>query len=77
MILMNPEASKGQVTIELTIGIIAVFIFLLGLCNAWVWFNSCLVERQEAYQDSRMDTTKAETYTYQDYYIPPALEILK
>ena len=76
MILMKKQISKGQVTMELTIGIIAVIIFLLGMSNAWVWFNKCLVERQEAYQDSRLDPTKGETYAYQDYYTPAALETL-
>ena len=71
----------GQVTLELTIGLIATIIFLLGLTNAWVWFNQSLIERQERYEETRLSVTPhgnyfSQGYQFEDYYTPQPLRIL-
>ena len=62
------KISKAQVSIEITISLIALFIFLVGITKVWVWSIKCLVERQQAYEQSRMDMSI-------DYYTPAALRI--
>jgi hypothetical protein len=44
---------RGQVAIESTIAIIAIFIFLLGATQIFIWMNRNIVLRQKAYQRSR------------------------
>jgi len=52
---------KGQVAIEMAASLIAVFIFLLGTLQIFVWFNSVLVGRQQYYQATRQ---KAADYDF-------------
>jgi hypothetical protein len=60
----NLFGGKGQVAIETTAAIIAVFIFLLGVLQIFVWFNSMLVERQKYYQDSRSQAARGSPGIY-------------
>jgi hypothetical protein len=46
---------KGQVAIESTVAIIAVFIFLLGATQIFIWMNRNIIFRQKAYQSSRLN----------------------
>lgn len=46
--------ARGQSTIEMAAAIIAVFIFLLGTLQIFVWFNNMIVSRQQYYSSSRL-----------------------
>ena len=46
--------NKGQVAIETTIAIVAIFIFLLGVTQVFLWVNRNMIARQRAYQQTRM-----------------------
>lgn len=65
---------KGQVAIEMAAAIIAVFIFLLGTLQIFVWFNSMLVKRQEYYEASRIQAGTASSVGGYDFS-PPSLNI--
>lgn len=45
---------KGQSMIEMTIALVALFIFLFGVARVFVWVNRSMVKRQQAYQATRV-----------------------
>jgi hypothetical protein len=67
----------GQVAIETSLAIVAIFIFLLGVTQIFLWMNRSMVERQRAYQTSRTQLGSAarrhgkigsiDFYQVQDY----------
>jgi len=48
------EKRRAQVTLELAISFIGVFLLLLGAIKVFVWVNQRLVQRQVDYEDSRL-----------------------
>lgn len=63
---------RGQVGIETTVAMIAVFIFLLGATQVFLWTNRNIIERQREYQNSRTQLTEAGTT---DFYHPQRLYV--
>lgn len=49
----RPIKTKGQVAIENTIGIVALFLFFMGITQIFLWMNHSIIERQKAFQRSR------------------------
>ncbi|MFH1245412.1 MAG: hypothetical protein V1662_02915 [Candidatus Omnitrophota bacterium] len=58
--------------IETTVAMIAVFIFLLGATQIFLWMNRNIIERQRAYQNSRTQLTDVGTT---DFYHPSRLYV--
>jgi hypothetical protein len=76
--------SKAQVTVELTLALLACVIFLIGVVKVFVWFNQCIVERQEAFQKSRTQALRFSAGSgydkYEannDFYHPKKLDLLR
>lgn len=78
--------SKAQVSIEFSIAFVCTILFLILTCNLFVWFNHCLVRRQVAYEESRVQAAdgrdtgwwfwkKPGTPGKDDFYTPPRLNI--
>jgi len=64
----------GQAAIEMTAAIIAIFVFLLGTLQIFIWFNSALVQRQRYYQSSRRQA--GTVFSAGGYsFSPPTLNI--
>lgn len=71
--ILSLRASKrGQVGIETSVAMIAVFIFLLGATQVFLWMNRNIIERQREYQNSRTRLTEADTI---DFYRPQRLYV--
>ncbi len=62
--------TKAQVTLELTLGIIAVFMLIFACMRLLFWFTHSMVDRQKAFQGSRGGTST-------DFYTPEKLIIVK
>lgn len=56
----------GQVAIEATVAVIAIFIFLLGVTQIFVWFNRNTIRRQKAYQETRLLLGANEAVNFYD-----------
>ena len=61
---------QGQSTLESTIALIAAVVLLLGITQVFVWVNKMMVERQRAYQSTRMSA-----YPQVEFYKPKNLDI--
>lgn len=60
---------KGQVTIEMTLALIAVFLLLMGSFKIFIWVNRCLVERGEAYETTRLAPfVEEEWFDWDEYH---------
>ncbi|MCM8800167.1 MAG: hypothetical protein NC900_05530 [Candidatus Omnitrophica bacterium] len=66
---------RGQVTLELTVALIVTILFLIGITKIFVWLNQTMVERQQAYQDTRPKTTAGVTKDKINFYTPKKLDI--
>ena len=44
---------RAQATIEFTLGVVVLFMFLLAAMKLFVWFNRSMVERQENFEYTR------------------------
>lgn len=78
---------RAQSTIEFTIGFIITILFLILTCNLFVWFNNCLVSRQRAYENTRVEAADGRVPSWwefwreqpnpgkDDFYTPPTLSI--
>ncbi len=75
MIKNKLSGLKGQVAIEMATAIIAVFIFLLGTLQIFVWFNATLIERQEYYQSTRKQAAEDRLSSGEYDWTPPQLDI--
>ena len=58
--------------IEATIAIMAIFIFLLGAAQIFIWMNQGIIERQAAYQNTRTSLGSAESI---EFYQPKRLYV--
>ena len=66
------KGKSGQVAIEATIAILAIFIFLLGASQVFIWMNQSIINRQAAYQKTRTSLGSAESI---EFYQPKRLYI--
>lgn len=80
---------KAQSSIEFTISFIITILFLIFTCNLFVWFNHCLVGRQKAYENTRVEAGDGRDQTIlfglitikqgnpgkEDFYTPPKLSV--
>lgn len=57
---------KGQVAIESTMAIVAIFILLLGATQIFLWMNRSTLKRQRAYQASRTSLGAAGSINFYD-----------
>lgn len=67
--------NKAQASIEFSIGLVMAILFLIITCNLFVWLNHCLVRRQVAYEDSRVEAAGNKNPGKADFYTPPQLNI--
>lgn len=68
-------SKRAQSSIEFTMGFIITVLFIVLTCNLFVWFNHCLVQRQRAYEDSRVRAGSSVNPGGPNSYIPPRLNI--
>lgn len=70
---------RAQASIELAMSLIVCLILILGVSRLFVWMNGSLVNRQEAFQQTRvMDGGDPPEKRYNaDFYTPDKLDILK
>lgn len=66
---------KAQATLEMTIVIIIIVLFLGGIINIWAWANTQIVKRQLRYNASRVAAgSSSDAYVLQwPVYTPDAL----
>ena len=58
--------NKGQGTIETAVIFIVLILLFGGIFNIWVWGNKQIVQRQIAYNQSRVEAgTSSDTYQLQ------------
>lgn len=73
--------SKAQVSIELTIALIACAVLLIGTTRCFVWMNKCIVDRQVAFQNTRRDPVRRIDLNYyqpnDNFYIQEKLDLVK
>lgn len=60
----HPMNKSAQVAIETTVAIVAIFIFLLGATQVFLWMNRNIIARQRAYQASRMQLGKTGSVNF-------------
>ena len=48
------HGGKGQATLEMTISLIFVMLFLVGAIKIFLWLNASIVNRQVDYESSRV-----------------------
>jgi hypothetical protein len=65
----------GQTAIELTIAVIASFVLIVASFRVWVWLMTTIVEREEAYQQTRRRAGRHLEPGKLDYYTPQRLRI--
>lgn len=61
---MQINKKKGQGAIDMTLVVVVMCVILFAGLRMFVWFNQCLVERQEAY-------SVGESYT------PPSVHLIR
>ncbi len=60
---------KGQGILEMVAVFISMVLLLGGILNIWLWANKQIVERQRAYNLSRVGAgTSSDTYKLADYW---------
>ena len=55
---------KAQVSLELGLALIGVFILLVGVLNVFIWVNQRMVQRQKDYETDRQ--LAGSSYTGQE-----------
>ena len=50
---------KAQVSLEIALALIGVFILLFGTMNVFIWVNKRLVQRQKDYEHTRISAGNA------------------
>jgi len=66
--------NNAQASIEFSIAFVCAILFLILTCNLFVWLNHCLVRRQVAYEDSRVEAGHSSPGRT-DFYTPPRLNV--
>ncbi len=59
---INKKNNRGQGAIDMTLVVMVMCVILFAGLKMFVWFNRCLVERQEAYN-------AGESYTPPSVYL--------
>ena len=67
--------NKAQASIEFTIAFVCTILFLILTCNLFVWLNRCLVRRQLAYEDTRVEAASSRDPGKSDFFTPPELNV--
>lgn len=70
MVSVKKFQSKAQSTLECTIALVAAVALLLGITQVFVWVNKTMVERHQAYDETR--TSRTADY---DFYEPGEFNI--
>lgn len=62
----KPRGKKAQSSLELAVSLVCVFVLFLGILKVFVWINSRMVMRQQAYDNSRAgaNTTAVDESNY-------------
>lgn len=58
MLTKKSVYEKGQSTLEISLVVGLLFLFLLGIVRIMGWFNSDMANRQAAYKQSRVEATE-------------------
>ena len=63
------KGKRAQVTIEFTIALFCLLIFLVATTKIFVWFGSNIVQRHKAFEDTRTEAGTGSTTASQiDFY---------
>lgn len=66
----------GQAAIEFAIALAGSVAFIYVLLNTWRWFNQTLIERQAAFERTRLEAGKPETAGRKVPYQRPLLSLI-
>ena len=55
---------SAQVAIETAVAIVAIFIFLMGATQLFLWVNRNIIARQRVYQETRMQLSNEENINF-------------
>ena len=73
---MGDSKMRAQVTLEFTIALFCLFIFLAGTAKLFAWFWQTTVTRHEAYEATRIQAADGGTTNEQiDFYTKEDLDI--
>ena len=78
--IQNPKSKiqnpSGQSILEFAISFVGLIMFIYVLLNVWVWLNSIMVERQRAFQHSRLAAGQAGTAGVPVGYVRPPIKLV-
>lgn len=70
---------QAQASIELSLALVIAVLFLILSCNIFVWLNHNIVQRQRAYENSRIEAAsspeRAGNPGKLDFYTPDKLNV--
>jgi len=71
----NRKIEKGQSTLEMALALIVIILLIGGIVKIWFWSNTQIVQRQQAYNATRVQAgTGSDTYqTVWPVYTPGEL----
>jgi hypothetical protein len=76
MLSVKSIYKKGQSTLEISLVVGLLFLFLLGIVRIMGWFNSDMANRQQAYKQTRVGATESAGLAAQGVpYQTPRLDI--
>ena len=71
------SAIKAQSSIEFSLALISAVLFLVLTCNFFVWCGHTIVQRQVAYEASRVNAASNNNPGQLSFYAPSAMNLLK
>lgn len=76
--LNRKSTVQAQATIEFSMAFILAVLFLFLSCNLFVWFNRNIVQRQQAYEKTRVTAATANVEPGKlDFYPKEKMQKLK
>lgn len=69
--------NKAQVSLEMGLALVGVFLLLVAVINVFTWVNKRLITRQQDYEKTRVRAGSSNTEVKVDESAYPKLDILK
>jgi len=75
--LINKKArkNKAQASIEFSIAFVLALLFMILSCNLFVWLNHNIVQRQQAYNQTRVEAANVNNPGRLDFYTPNKMNL--
>ena len=55
MVNLRTRRSRAQASLEMALALMGALLLLFGSLKVWVWASRRMVQRQQAYEQSRVD----------------------